>query len=146
MSKTRLIVTTLSLLFALGPLAFAQDSPASATDPTIERHAEMAGLVRTINTTEVTELTHYGSYAPWPILLAHHQQFFDSWLKQFYSSDDPNPRFSITSVLLPGWVLRLNVQADGKGYVLLLSDSNDKSGLAWVTDETGVIRECKYLR
>jgi hypothetical protein len=37
MSKTSLIVTTLSLLFALGPLAFAQDSPASATDPTIER-------------------------------------------------------------------------------------------------------------
>jgi hypothetical protein len=48
--------------------------------------------------------------------------------------------------ILPGWNLRLNVQADGKGYVVLLADTNDKTGLAWVSDESGVIRNSKYIQ
>jgi hypothetical protein len=106
----------------------------------------MVGLVRTINTIEVTELRRYGSYAPWAILLTHHQQEFEDWLRRFYSSRGSNARFSDVPEILPEWNLRLNVQADGKGYVLLLDDAGDKTGFAWVSDESGVIRESKYLQ
>jgi len=120
----------------------AQNAP-TATDK-LERHASMLGLVRTINTLEVTG--QYGSYEPWPILLAHHQEGFNSWLKRFYSSNEPNVQFRDAPEILPEWNLRLNVQADGKGYVLLLNDASDKTGFAWVSDESGIIRECKYLQ
>jgi hypothetical protein len=48
--------------------------------------------------------------------------------------------------ILPGWNLHLNVQTDGKGYVLLLDDASDKTGFAWVSDESGIIRQCKSLQ
>ena len=98
------------------------------------------------NTLEVTEITQYGSSEPWPILLAHHQEDFNSWLKRFYSSNEPNVQFRDAPEILPEWNLRLNVQADGKGWVLLLNDASDKTGFAWVSDESGIIRECKYLQ
>jgi hypothetical protein len=137
-----IIVCTLLFLPALGPLRFAQD----ADNLTEARHALMAGLVRTINTAELTELSKYGSYAPWPILLAHNEEYLDGWLKHFNPSGDPNARFSNTSEVLPGWMLRLNVQADGKGYLQFLEDTSDKSGISWVSDERGILRQCKYLR
>jgi hypothetical protein len=148
MWKTRIIAGIVFLLLALGtlPLQFAQDAPTSAKNPSAERHANMVSLVRAINTIEVTELRRYGSYAPWPILLAHHQQEFEDWLRRFYSSGESNARFSDMPEILPEWNLHLNVQADGKGYVLLLDDASDKTGFAWVSDESGVIRECKYLQ
>jgi hypothetical protein len=40
---------------------------------------------------------------------------------------------------LAEWNLSFNVQADGKGYVLLLNDVTDKTGSAWVSDESGII-------
>ena len=102
--------------------------------------------MRTINTIEVTEVTVYGSYAPWPILLAHHQEDFNGWLKRFYSSGEPNAHYGDIPEILPVWNLRLNVQADGKGYLLLLADTSDKTGFAWVSDESGIIRHSKYIR
>jgi len=139
--------TTCILLLALGVLApsFAQDVSPGSKDSLEKQHAVLLGLVRTINTIEVNELYEYGAYAPWPILLAHHQEDFNGWLKRFYVSGDPNSRFGDMPDVLPGWNLRLNVQADGKGYVLLLADANDKTGFAWVSDDSGIIRHCKYL-
>jgi hypothetical protein len=90
-------------------------------------------------------VTAYGSYEPWPNLLAHHQEDFNSWLKRFYSSNEPNVQFRDAPEILPEWNLRLNVQADGKGYVLLLNDPSDKTGFAWVSDESGIIRECNTI-
>jgi hypothetical protein len=146
--KTTIIVSAVFLLLVLGtlPLQFAQDAPTSAKEPNAERHGVALGLVRTINTIEVTELVEYGSYAPWPILLAHHQEDFNGWLKRFYSSAEPNTHFSDMPEILPGWNLHLNVQTDGKGYVLLLDDASDKTGFAWVSDENLIIRQCKSLQ
>jgi hypothetical protein len=89
MLKPRIFVCLVFLSVVLFPLQFAaQDTPATAKSPT-ERQAAILVLVRTINTIELNELYDYGSYAPWPILVAHHQEF-NGWLKRFYSSVDPN--------------------------------------------------------
>jgi hypothetical protein len=55
-------------------------------------------------------------------------------------------RFGDMPEILPGWNLRLNVQTDGKGYVLLLADKDDESGFAWVSDESGIIRHSKSIQ
>ena len=134
----------LVLAFGTGASQSAQNA---ATGPDkLDRHASMLGLVRTINTLEVTEISRYGSSEPWPILLAHHQEGFNSWLKRFYSSKEPNVQFRDAPEILPEWNLRLNVQADGKGWVLLLNDASDKTGFAWVSDESGIIRHSKYIQ
>ena len=86
-----------------------------------------------------------GSYEPWPTLLSRHHEAFNSWLKRFYSANERNVQFRDTAEILPEWNLRLNVQDDGKGYVLLLNDVNDKTGFAVVSDESAIIRECKYI-
>jgi len=146
LKKQQIFLTTALLVLALGTFVsqFAQNPPTAADK--LDRHAMVLGLVRSINTVEVDELYQYGAYAPWPILLGHRQDAFNGWLKRFYSPEEPNARFSDTLEVLPGWNLRLNVQADGKGYVLLLIDANDKTGFAWVSDESGIIRECKALQ
>ena len=144
MLKVGIFVGSLFFLVALVPLQFAQDT--ATKNPNADRQAAILGLVRTINTIEVTELYDLGAYAPWPILYAHHKEDFDGWLKRFYSSTDPNARYGDMPEILPGWNLRLNVQADGKGYVLLLADTNDKAGFAWVSDESGIIRSSKYIQ
>jgi hypothetical protein len=147
MWKTRIIISAVFLLLVLGtlPLQFAQDVRTGDKDASVERHGAVLGLVRTINTIEATERIEYGSYAPWPILLAH-QQELNGWLKRFYSSGEPDTHFSDMPEILPGWNLRLNVQTDGQGYVLLLNDASDKDGFAWVSDESGLIRHCKALQ
>lgn len=144
MRKARIFASAFLLLLTLGPLQFAQDSPTK--NPDAERQGVMLGLVRTINTIELTEFYESGSYAPWPILLAHHQEDFNGWLKRFYSSGEPNPHYGYLPEVLPSWTLRLNVQADGKGYVLLIADTTDKTGFAWVSDESGIIRHSKFIQ
>ena len=146
MLKVRIFASSLFFLLALVPLQFAQDAATTAKSPNADRQGAILGLVRTINTIEVTELYDFGSYAPWPILFAHHQEDFNGWLKRFYSSTDPNARYGDMPEILPGWNLRLNVRADGKGYVLLLADTSDKTGFAWVSDESGIIRDSKYIQ
>jgi hypothetical protein len=102
----------------------------------------MLGLVRTINTAEVVEQTTYGSFASWQTLLAHQQEYLNEWLANFYSRD-PNVHFGSTPEILPGWNLRLTVQSDGSGWVVMLEDAKDKNGYAALSDERGVIWECK---
>jgi len=133
------------LILVFGTVASQSAQNASTASDKLDRHASMVGLVRTINTLEVTEISQYGSSEPWPILLVHHQEDFNSWLKRFYSSNEPNVQFRDAPEILPEWNLRLNVQADGKGYVLLLNDPSDKTGFAWVSDESGIIRECNTI-
>jgi hypothetical protein len=146
MWKVRVIVGACLVSLAFGPLQFAQDNPNTAKNPNVERQIDMLGLVRTVNTIEVVEVTESGSYASWPILLAHHQEDLNEWLKSVYSSVEPNAHYGDMPEILPGWNLHLNVQADGKGYVLLLADTSDQTGLAWVSDESGMIRQSKFIQ
>jgi len=59
MKKHRIIWSTLLLVMALGSQAsqFAQNVSAGAQQPDMEKRATMIGLVRTINTLEVTDFS-----------------------------------------------------------------------------------------
>ena len=101
MKKHRIILSTALLVLAFGTVASQSAQNAPTPTDKLGRHASMLGLVRTINTMEVTETSQYGSYEPWPILLAHHQENFNSWLKRFYSSNEPNVQFRDAPEILP---------------------------------------------
>jgi hypothetical protein len=143
MKKHRILLSTVLLVLALGFLTpqFAQDASTSAekTDQEKLHRALGMGLVRTINTAEVAELYKYGSYAAWPTLLGHQQEYFNGWLSRFYPQE-VNLRFAEMPEILPGYSLRLNIHADGQGYDLRLEDTAAKQlSYAAFSDESGVI-------
>lgn len=146
MKKRRIVWSMFLLVFALGSQAsqFAQETT-RAEAPDRERRANMASLVRQLGTIEVTDFSQYGSYESWQTLRERHLTDLNAWLARFYYSREANVHFGDTPEILPGWNLRLNLNADGQGYVLLLEDSTDKTGYALLLDERAVIRECKYL-
>ena len=146
MKKLRIILNTLLLVLALGSVApqFAQDVSTGHEKPDPVRRSIAIGLVRTINTAEVTERARYGSYASWETILTHEQHEMNQWVASVFSRD-PNVHFGSTPEILPGWNLRLIVPPDGTGWVVVLEDANDKAGYAALSDESGVIRECRYI-
>jgi hypothetical protein len=144
LKKHRVILSTVLLVLAVGILTpqFAQEPSADAekTDQQKLHHALGMGLIRTINTAEVVDLTQYGSYASWQNLLAHQQENFNHWRARYF----PQEVFGEMPEILPGYSLRLNVHADGQGYDLRLQD---KTGRTWAafSDESGVIWEGEPL-
>jgi len=147
MNKCLVILRTVLLVFLVGVPTpqFAQDTSTGPTKSDQERHSVAIGLLRTINTAEVGELSKYGAYSSWPTLLDHQQKYFDGWVARFYS-EEPKGHFGDMPEILPGWSLRLNVHADGKGYDVRLQDLTDKTcWYAGLTDESGVIRQSKAI-
>ena len=138
MKKHRILLSTVLLVLSLGVLTpqFAQEpSPDAEKAEQQKRHALCVGLVRIINTDEVTEVSRYGPYKSWENLLAHQPEYFNRWLAK---SDSQQARFADAPDILPGYSLRLNVHADGKGYDLRLWDTTGKAWAAF-SDESGVI-------
>src|ERR1700746_895332 len=101
-----------------------QDNPTHAEQPERLRRQLAISLLRQINTAEVVDISTYGSYSSWPILLARYQKYFDSPIAKSYLRE-ASVQFADAPEILPGWSLRLNVHADGKGYDLLLRDLTD---------------------
>lgn len=140
-------VAILPVLFA-GVLTpqFAQE-PAANTQPSEEeqhRRAILMGLMRTINTAEVVELTTHGSYSSWEILLSHKQDYFNGWLTRIHSRDG-SARFADAPEVLMGYVLRLNVHIDGRGYDVRLEDTVGKQRHAAFSHESGLIWKAEPL-
>ena len=144
MKKHRIILSTVVVVLALSIVApqFAQEPPPDTekAEPQ-KRHARCIDLVRKINIAEITEVSAYGSFASWESLLAHQPKFFNRWLAK---SDSQQARFADAPDIFPGYSLRLNVHADGKGFDLRLRDT---TGKAWAvfSDESGLIWEGKPL-
>ena len=145
MRKHGIVISTVFVLLALGMPTpqFAQDA-SNQQKALDEEHATLLGLVRTIIGAEVSDSAQYGSFSSWQTLVAHQSDYLSKWLAQFYWQK--NAHFAETPEILPAWNLRLTVQPDGKGFVLVLEDANDKTGFAALSDERGIIRECKYLQ
>jgi hypothetical protein len=146
--KTRrpTLIVALFILAAAAPIS-SQNTPAQATDPDHAKRSLAVNLLRAINTAEMDYKNKHGVYASKDTLLASEE--FTGRGMAWAAKNDPqlvNAHVSNGPELLPGWSLRLNLAADGNGYVVLLEDTTDKScGYAAVTDERGVIRQSKTI-
>ena len=114
-------------------------------------HALMVAFVRTTVTAEASHQAGHGAYVSWQALLENpeQQQYLNDWLARFYPEFYPNVanmHFANAPEVLPGLKLRLIVAPDGQSYVLVVEDATDKSGFALVSDERGMMRECKYVQ
>ena len=149
MKKHQVILSTVLLVLALGISTshFAQDASTGVekSDQQSRNHALAIGFLRTINTAEAGDFSRYGSYASWQTLLAHEPEYLNAWLSTYYAHQ-PNMHFGDLPEILPGLTLRLSVHADGRGYDVLVEDVRDKNGYAGLSDERGIIRECKWLQ
>jgi hypothetical protein len=147
MNKRLLILSALLFVILLGVAApqFPQDTSTGPVKSDHERHSVAIGLLRAINTAEVTYRHQNGSFAEWQTLLSSQPKYFAHLLAK-YGPEKANPHFLGAPEILPGWNLRLIVHPDGQGYDVLLRDITDeKCGYAALTDEGGVIRQSKAI-
>jgi len=104
-------------------------------------------LLRAINTAEYDYKSRHVNFVGWDVLVGSGE--FTGRGMHFAALNEPqlsNAQFAKLPVSLPGWALRLNVTADGKGYDVLLEDQTDKScGYAAGTDERAVIRQSTVI-
>ena len=104
-------------------------------------------FLRAINTAESSYHENRGAYAPWDTLMTT-KEFTEFGLPAAARGypELAKAHFSSGLEVLPGWSLRLDLVADGKGYDVLLQDNTDKTcGYAALTDERGVIRQSKAI-
>jgi hypothetical protein len=135
------------LILALATSLRSQNPPAKSSGVDHANRSLAIGLLRTINTAEVTYKFEHGTYATWETLGAS-GEFLERSLQRLARNE---PQFADVKLsngpeILPGWMLRFDLVADGKGYDVLLEDTTDEAcGYAAVTDERGVIRQSKAI-
>jgi hypothetical protein len=157
--RKRLVVPSAVLLaLLLGPFAleYAQNAPTGSGDSDHAKQSLAVNLLRAINTAEVSYRHNHGEYAPWAILLDSPEFPYGDGIR-FVERNDvqwaprTNPQLANLHLsrgpeILQGWMLRLDLTEDGKGYDVLLEDTTDKTcGYAVLTDERGVIRQSKAI-
>jgi hypothetical protein len=148
MKKRRggILVSALVALLSIQTQQFAQDSPKDPASADHARRAMAIGLLRTINTAEVSYRQKNGSFATWQTLLSSEAKLFDGFLTIATRRGNPNLRFADLPEVLPGWNLRLNLHSDGQGFDVMLKDVTDeKCGYAALSDESGLIRQSKVI-
>jgi hypothetical protein len=125
----------------------SQNAPAKSSDADHAKHSLAIGLLRNINTAEADYESKHGTYAAWKTLAAS-GKFLETSLQQTARNE---PQFAHVKLsngpeILPGWRLRLDLVADGKGYDVLLEDTTDNTcGYSAGSDERGVIRQSKAI-
>jgi hypothetical protein len=140
------LVVLLALTLGIVRSLRSQNAPTKSSDADQARHSLAISLLRAINTAEVTHKMQHGAFLSKDDLLASEE--FSSYMTRAARN---NPQLAGAHLsngpeILPGWVLRLNVSADGQGYDVMLEDTTDKNcGYAAVTDERGVIRQSKAI-
>jgi hypothetical protein len=146
MKKHRIILSIALLVLALGTSGsqFAQNalSQSERTNQQSPDHVLTINFLRTINGAEAANFSEHATYESWPDLVAYQSDYLNGWLATYH----PNAHFGEFPGVLPGLKLRLNVHTDGHGYDVLLEDASDKTGYAAISDERGIIRECKWLQ
>jgi len=147
MKKPRggILVSALVALLSIQTQQFAQDSPKDPASADHARRAMAIGLLRTINTAEVSYRQMNGSFATWQTLLSSEAKLFDGFLT-IARRGNPNLRFADLPEVLPGWNLRFDVHSDGQGFDVMLKDVTDeKCAYAALSDESGLIRQSKVI-
>src|SRR5580704_2278695 len=105
MKKHQIASSTLLLVLLLGVKTpqFAQDTSAIPSQAEQERHRVAIGLLRAINTAEVTYRSQNGSFGTWKSLLANQPKFFDGYLAYLAKNGAQKPaaQFSDAPQILP---------------------------------------------
>jgi hypothetical protein len=149
MRKHRVVpsITFFSILLGSSTLQYAQNTPGRSEVTESAKRSVAINLLRGINTAEADYRAKHGAYVPWDILVTAEE--FTGLGMKWAARNEPqlaNVHFGSAPEILPGWRLRLNLTADGKGYDLLLEDATDKTcGYAAITDERGLIRQSKII-
>lgn len=154
MTKHRVRLVGLMAVLPLGallPPQLAQDAVKASeiADQQSSLQGLMAAFVRTINTAEAGYHSEQGSYGSWQTLLGNQEyhEYLNGWLARFYPEFYPQAsrvQFGSLPGVLPGLNIRLSVAPDGQSYIVFVEDIADKTGFALVSDERGIIRECKF--
>lgn len=154
MTKHRIRLICLMAALVYGPLSAPQFSQEAHKDNEISNQQSsqrglMAAFIRAINTAEASYHAEQGSYGSWQTLLGsqQYQEYLNGWLTQFYPQFYPHAgkvQFNKVPGVLPGLNMRLNIAPDGHNYIVFVEDVADKTGYAFVSDERGIIRECKF--
>lgn len=150
-------IVLLTLLLAPFTVQHAQNSSMGSGEADHAKKLFAVKLLRAINTAEANYHNSHGEYAAWAILLGESTLHLNDSpvpngapinsleLIPGLTPEFANLRLSRGPEILPGWTLRLDLTADGKGYDVLLEDTTDKTcGYAALTDERGVIRHKAY--
>jgi hypothetical protein len=149
MSRYRFYLTLILVVLLAGIFTpqFAQDSPTNdKSDQEKMRRARLIGLMRTLNTQEITDYMKFGSYESWQTMLERNQEDLSRWVAT-YCPEVANRRFTEGPEIVPGLTLRLNVHVDGQGYDVRLQDTlESKYGFAAYSDESGVIWRAEPLQ
>jgi hypothetical protein len=142
-----LSVVVIALTLGTATPQYGQNATAPYSDADYARNSLAVNLLRVINTAEAAYRMKHGSYVTWDVLVTS-EEFTNGGLKRAGRSEPQlaSAHFSKGAEILPGWMMRLDLTNDGKGYDLLLEDATDKTcGYAAVTDERGLIRQSKVI-
>jgi hypothetical protein len=124
-----------------------QEVAAQASGHDQERGSVAVNILRAINTAEYDYRYRHGSFVNWATLVKSE----DLKLSGMQAAAENEPQLAVVRPsegpeILPGWMLRLNLTPDGKGYDVMLEDKTDKKcGYAAVTDERAIIRQSKFI-
>ena len=147
--KKRLILSGVLLIVLPGTISSQNAQEPQPQPQTVEQpqYRTALALVRAINTAEVVDLSTYGSFSSWEVLVSHHQQYFDDFAAMnVHHQQIPNSKFGEPPEVLPGWNLRLNLHSDGQGYDLMLQDMTEKKcPFAFFSNEQALIWESKVM-
>jgi hypothetical protein len=140
-----LVVAGLALVMLVPPIG--RTALGQAPNNEHARRSVAINLLRAINTAEYPYRAKHGAFARWDALRA--SEDFKGKGMPFAADNEPqlaHTQLSKGPEILPGWMLRLNVTSDGKGYDVLLEDTTDKAcGYAAITNESGLIRQSKTI-
>jgi hypothetical protein len=140
-----LIVLTFVLVVAVSKRA--QDVAAQNSGSNHARGSVAVNILRAINTAEYDYRSRHGSFVNWATLV----QSEDLKLRGMQAGAENEPQLAGAQLsdgpeILPGWMLRLNLTPDGKGYDVMLEDKTDKKcGYAALTDERAIIRQSETI-
>jgi hypothetical protein len=142
-----LVLIVLAFVLVVTATERGQDITTQTSGRDHERGSVAVNILRAINTAEYDYRYKHGGFVIWATLVKNE----DLKLRGMEFAAQNEPKLGSVSLsegpeILPGWMLRLNLTPDGKGYDVMLQDKTDKTcGYAALTDERAIIRQSKTI-
>src|ERR1700730_16055449 len=142
-------LVALAFVLAVTATERGQDVTTQTSGDDHERGSVAVNILRAINTAEYDYRYRHGSFVNWATLVKSEDLKLSGMAAAAAAENEPKLegiRLSEGPEILRGWMLRLNLTPDGKGYDVMLEDMTDKKcGYAALTDERAIIRQSKTI-